>query len=199
MVRAIPKSGRAVELTQNILLLLDGQSNGQFIPIIYRNSIYELLHNDTVWLSPTPDVPSKGWDAPYVPVALLVSAFLIHDLSLIRYWNRVLTIGEFKHKDTGKKLVVMNTHLDDQGALARQKSAEIIIQRANEYISTGQYKGVLLTGDFNSEPHQEAYLTMNNATDTPFLDAHNMFTDPKDVRRYGHEHTFTVSISVTCP
>lgn len=87
----------------------------------------------------------------------------------------------------------MNTHLDDQGRLARQKSAEIIIDRANKFLASGKYSGVLLTGDFNSEPSEEAYQTMQFAGDTPFLDVETLFSNPSDIRHYGHQHTFTVS------
>lgn len=148
----------------------DGKEDGQFIPILYRKDIYNMLNFTNVWLSPTPNRPSKGWDAPY--------------------WNRVLTIGEFEHKASGRKLVVMNTHLDDQGVVARQKSAEIIVDRANGFLASKKYEGVLLTGDFNSEPREEAYRTIQFADDSPFEDVAVMFEEG-DVRKQGHCNTFT--------
>ena len=117
----------------------------------------------------------QGWDAPY--------------------WNRVLTIGEFKHKASGRNLAVMNTHLDDQGVIARQKSAEIIVDHTNKLLASGKYDGVLLTGDFNSEDNEDAYRTIEFADNSPFFDVEKVF-EPKDPRRQGHKNTFTVSIAV---
>ena len=113
-----------------------------------------------------------GWDAPY--------------------WNRILTIGEFKHKRSGRNLVVMNTHLDDQGVVARRKSAEIIVDRANALLSTGRYEGVLLTGDFNSEQSEDSYGIIQRGETSPFLDI-AMTYDVGDMRRQGHQNTYTVT------
>jgi endonuclease/exonuclease/phosphatase family metal-dependent hydrolase len=88
--------------------------------------------------------------------------------------------------------VVMNTHLDDQGVVARQKSAEIIVDRANAFLASRKYEGVLLTGDFNSEPSEEAYRTIQFADNSPFEDVAVMFEEG-DVRRQGHFNTFTAS------
>lgn len=38
----------------------DGVNAGEFSPIFYRGSVWELEQNRTYWLSETPDVPSKG-------------------------------------------------------------------------------------------------------------------------------------------
>ncbi|KIM31127.1 hypothetical protein M408DRAFT_327418 [Serendipita vermifera MAFF 305830] len=148
----------------------DGKKDGQFIPVVYRSGTYELLNFTNVWLSPTPDRPSKGWDAPY--------------------WNRVLTIGEFRHKKSRRRLAVMNTHLDDQGVVARQKSAEIIVDRTNALLSSGKYDAALLTGDFNSESNEEAYRTIQFSDKSPFFDVENVLGE-HDPGRQGHQNTFT--------
>lgn len=85
----------------------------------------------------------------------------------------------------------MNTHLDDQGVVARRKSAEIIVDRANKFLSTGEYDGVLLTGDFNSEPNEDAYGTIQRSNASPFFDTALEF-EVGDLRRQGHQNTFTV-------
>jgi hypothetical protein len=41
----------------------DGLEAGEYSPIIYRPAVWELLHWETVWLSKTPETPSKSWDA----------------------------------------------------------------------------------------------------------------------------------------
>ena len=39
---------------------LDGKKAGEFVPILYRNETYTLLEFTNIWLSETPDRPSKG-------------------------------------------------------------------------------------------------------------------------------------------
>jgi len=41
----------------------DGKEGGEMSPILYRSSVYRLIKFTNLWLSETPDVPSKGWDA----------------------------------------------------------------------------------------------------------------------------------------
>jgi hypothetical protein len=41
----------------------DGKKGGELCPIFYRSSVYRLIKFTNLWLSETPDVPSKGWDA----------------------------------------------------------------------------------------------------------------------------------------
>ena len=41
----------------------DGKKGGELSPILYRSSVYRLVKFTNYWLSETPDVPSKGWDA----------------------------------------------------------------------------------------------------------------------------------------
>ena len=43
----------------------DGVKKGEFSAILFRNDRFEVLTHSTFWLSETPDVPSKGWDAAF--------------------------------------------------------------------------------------------------------------------------------------
>lgn len=108
----------------------------------------------------------------------------------------MVTIGEFQHKATSRKLVVMNTHFDDQGVLARKNSAQLIVNKTNEFLRSGTYQGVLLTGDFNSKPDEGAYQTMQNGTDTSFVDVVTTLGNSTDTRRHGHNMTYTVRILI---
>lgn len=150
----------------------DGEEEGEYSPILYRPAIWELQNFTTIWLSPTPDVPSLGWDAGSI---------------------RILTIGDFVHKETGAEVIAMNTHLDNQGTVSRQNSAEIITEEINKRIGNGTAAGeggpaLYLTGDFNSEPGQEAYQYMTRP-ESPVYDESTSI--PED-ERYGHSAgTFT--------
>ncbi len=41
----------------------DGRMKGEYACIFYDSSRYEKVRDSTFWLSPTPDVISRGWDA----------------------------------------------------------------------------------------------------------------------------------------
>lgn len=104
----------------------DGKEKGEFAPIFYLATKWELLESNTFWLSKTPTEVSKDWDAAL---------------------PRICTYGLFKEKSTGKEVYVFNTHYDHKGEIARTKSSELILKRINDI--SGFEKTVLL-GDFNS-------------------------------------------------
>jgi endonuclease/exonuclease/phosphatase family metal-dependent hydrolase len=149
----------------------DGKTAGEYSPIIYRPAVWKLEEFQTVWLSETPDRPSKGWDAASI---------------------RIVTIGVFQHRQSGSKLVAMNTHMDDQGSKARLEGAKLIVKEIGNYTGYVDSSGggplpLFLAGDFNSEPHQEAYEVFN-AADSP---VHDLRESVPEAMRYGHNNTFT--------
>ena len=146
----------------------DGQEAGEYSPIFFRSSIWELREWETVWLSLTPDKPSKSWDAAS---------------------TRILTVAVFAHRFLKREVVVMNTHLDDQGGRSRLEGAKIILQRIRKYESRSRESRipVFLAGDFNSEPHQEAYLEVAG-DNSPMIDIRSVVTD---ANQYGDVNTFT--------
>ncbi|KAI6084675.1 endonuclease/exonuclease/phosphatase family protein [Hypoxylon rubiginosum] len=146
----------------------DGRRKGEYSPILYPVKLFKLLHQETRWLSPTPDRPSKGWDAGSI---------------------RLLTVGVFEHRATRKRLVAANTHLDNAGSKSRFESVAIILEtlkRVHSEWSGGSTLGLFLAGDFNSFPTQEAYQAVNNSG--YLIDLHNE-VQPKN--RYGDVITFT--------
>ena len=147
----------------------DGSAAGEYSPILYSPTVWELKMQKTKWLSETPDRPSKGWDAASI---------------------RILTMAVFQHRSTRRKLIVMNTHLDDQGSKSRLESAKIILREVRQFTaqeSHGKSLPILLAGDFNSEPDQEAYREMTSGN-SPMVDVHAMVPE---YHRYGHSNTFT--------
>ncbi|KAL4807567.1 Endonuclease/exonuclease/phosphatase [Aspergillus unguis] len=147
----------------------DGFKAGEYSPIIYRPSVWELRHWETVWLSETPDVPSKGWDAASI---------------------RIVTIGVFTHHVSRQTVLALNTHLDDQGSRSRYEAAHIILRKIDEY-RNGRFgnliSGVFLAGDLNSEESQEAH-TVLTAPKSPLLDTATLV---RPVNQYGNETTWT--------
>lgn len=110
----------------------DGKDGGESSPIGYNIHRFKLMDSGTFWLSPTPDVPSKGWDAAYPRVAT---------------WARLRT------KKGGKMILVMNTHWDHIGVEARKQSALQVKQWLIAHRKAKDH--VIVIGDFNAEPDSE--------------------------------------------
>jgi len=111
----------------------DGKSAGEFSPIFYDSTKYEAQWDSTFWLSPTPHIPSKGWDAML---------------------NRIATFALFKNKEDGKEFYFFNTHFDHIGDTARVESAKLIIKKIKEIPANFP---VILSGDFNITSDSEPY------------------------------------------
>lgn len=107
----------------------DGAGKGESSNIYYKKDRFKLIQENTFWLSETPDVVSKGWDAAF---------------------NRVCTYALFKDLKTKKTFWVFNTHLDHVGELAKTNGIQLILSKMAT-VNTKKYP-VFFTGDFNSEP-----------------------------------------------
>ena len=118
----------------------DGTRKGEFMSIFYKKDEVELIDGGTFWLSQTPDQVTKGWDA---------ACF------------RTCTWTILKKKDTGKKFVYLNTHLDHKGQEARKESIKLIVAKAEEL--TGGKLPVFITADFNSPTTNEIFKPMQSA------------------------------------
>lgn len=108
----------------------DGKQGGEFSPIFYNKESFTLLENGQFWLSETPDIPSKGWDAAL---------------------PRICSWGKFKRNDNGKEFFLFNTHFDHIGQTARAESALLIHKKIVELSGNADIP-VILTGDFNLTP-----------------------------------------------
>ncbi|QPG94082.1 hypothetical protein C2857_004534 [Epichloe festucae Fl1] len=148
-----------------------GETDEEFSPIFYRSDTWACEHSETRWLSSTPERPSRGWDAAL---------------------NRIVTIGLFSHRATDAKVVVMSTHFDHVGVEARKNSAKLLIKFADEW-SRGRDRAqpppsaVLVGGDFNSQPDDEAYKMMT-APGSGMSDVSDLVPESK---HYGNRLTYT--------
>ncbi len=113
----------------------DGKEKGEHSAIFYRTDKFEVLEKGDFWLSETPDVPSKGWDA-VLP--------------------RICSWGHFKCKDTGFEFLFFNLHMDHIGKKARVESAFLVQEKMKE-ISKGKDLPTILTGDFNVDQTHQSY------------------------------------------
>lgn len=105
--------------------------SGECPGILYDKSVIKKIEVGTFWLSETPDVPSKGWDANY---------------------HRTATWGLFEHIPTGKKFFFVNTHLDHESVTAQVEGMKLISNKLQE---NDNYP-LFLTGDFNVEATDKA-------------------------------------------
>ncbi len=90
----------------------DGHDQGEFMAIFYLKKRFQVIKQSTFWLSETPQIPGKGWDAAC---------------------NRIVTWGEFKDNITGKVFYHFNTHFDHMGEIARQESAKLLLEIYKEH------------------------------------------------------------------
>ena len=111
----------------------DGKEEGEYSAIFYKKDRLKLLHSGNFWLSETPDVPCKGWDAACV---------------------RICSWGEFCQLNGKLRFFYFNLHMDHVGLVARREAAKLVVQKIREI---AQGAPVVLTGDFNVDQHNEIF------------------------------------------
>jgi len=116
----------------------DGKRKGEFSAIFYNKNRFLRKDGGTFWLSPTPDVPGKGWDAV---------------LPRICTWVRLYD------KQNKKEFMVFNTHYDHVGVQSRIQAALLIKQKIQEIAPK---LPVVFTGDLNVTPETEAIATIKS-------------------------------------
>jgi endonuclease/exonuclease/phosphatase family metal-dependent hydrolase len=116
----------------------DGKRKGEFSAVYFNKNRFVKKDGGTFWLSLTPDVPSKGWDAAL---------------------NRVCSWVKLYDKSNKKEFIVFNTHYDHIGVQARIESAKLIKKKIQEIAPT---LPVVFTGDLNVTPETEAISTIKS-------------------------------------
>ena len=107
----------------------DGISKGEYSNLAVDRKALRVMSSGTFWLSPTPDKPSKGWDAAY---------------------PRIATWAKLTRRSDGKRFLALNTHLDHVGERARLESTRQITRWLSQHRAAGE--SLIVTGDFNTEP-----------------------------------------------
>ena len=123
----------------------DSYAAEETMAVFWRTAEPELLDKGTFWLSETPDQVSKGWDASY---------------------RRTCTWAGFRHKKSGQTCYFFNTHLDNDGKVAREESIKLLVSRMKTINSKRRVS--FLTADFNS-----------NVTDACFAPLHVYMRDAR--------------------
>ena len=107
----------------------DGKSKGEFSAVYYKKDKFSVLKKETFWLSPTPEKPSKGWDAAL---------------------PRICTAVLFQVKGSDQKFWVFNTHFDHRGDEARLQAVDVILNSLKELNKAGH--PAIVMGDLNLTP-----------------------------------------------
>lgn len=110
----------------------DGRRAGEHAAIFYRTQRFELLGKGDFWLSPTPDVPGKGWDA--------------------RCCNRLASWAQLRDKSSGRVFFAFSVHFDHEGQVARRESAQLMLRQMRAIAGSAP---VLCLGDLNATPDSE--------------------------------------------
>lgn len=113
----------------------DGGPVGETTTLFWKRDRYEQVLAETLWCSPTPAVPSKGWDAAY---------------------PRTVTRVLLRDRRDGRLLDVRNTHFDHVGVVAREQCAELVASLPPFSIHAAA-ADVVLMGDFNTGPETAPY------------------------------------------
>jgi endonuclease/exonuclease/phosphatase family metal-dependent hydrolase len=113
----------------------DAKQGGEHSAIFYKKTRLEVLKSGDFWLSETPNLPSKGWDAVCC--------------------NRICSWAKFKDLITKKEFYFFNVHFDHQGVEARRQSGKLMVKKMQEIAGN---ETIICTGDFNSTPETEQIL-----------------------------------------
>ncbi len=123
----------------------DGEKAGEYAPLYIKNERFEILDRGNFWLSETPEIPSRGWDAVL---------------------NRICTFAHLLDIETAQELFIFNTHYDHVGSTARIQSSSLILDSIQSKLNEGIR--VIMTGDLNVEPGNTAYNTLSDVLDDSF-------------------------------
>ena len=108
---------------------------GEAVPVFYDPRRFDVVEARTLWLSKTPQV---------------------YSLSEKANLPRIVTVGVFREKASGREFVFANTHLHHKNQEdCHPEQIRAILNELTPYIQRGM--AVFLTGDFNSSPSGIAY------------------------------------------
>ena len=118
----------------------DGKEKGEYVPLMYKTSMFELEDSGHFWFSETPDVPgSKSWDSSL---------------------PRMLSWVALRDRRNDRACIFANVHFDHRGPQARLESARLMRSKWEEF--QDEYP-IIVTGDFNTDEDKAPYAALVNA------------------------------------
>ncbi len=156
----------------------DGEKGGEFVPIFYREKLFDKLDEGYFWLSETPDLPgSKSWGAKLPRVVSWVRLRLKQ--KKVPRSTEDVTV---KEPTSPVDFCVFNAHLSHVSEAARVNGAKLLVNRIGE---VGKSCHLILTGDFNTEPNSATYRILTEAI------GHDAYVENRDGVISGSYHGFT--------
>ncbi|PWN19375.1 hypothetical protein BCV69DRAFT_284008 [Microstroma glucosiphilum] len=141
----------------------DGKQAGEAVPVFYKRDKFSLASEqdggvgtggvEHFWLSETPSVvASVGWDAQLTRMCTHLALKLRTDAA----------VSSNAHPSLRAPIHVFSTHYDHKGVVARAKSSDLIVEKANvarrhSRRTTGLEPLVLLAGDLNSPREEQGW------------------------------------------
>lgn len=105
--------------------------------IFFKKDKYDLIDKGQFWLSETPEVPSKGWDAAQRRSAVWV---------------------KLKDKKTSEVFYYFCTHFDHKGSNARYQSSKLFVRMIPQIADNNE--PVFLSADFNARVPSDALMPL---------------------------------------
>lgn len=134
----------------SVITYRDDTAFSEGCPVFYNTSLYNLKDKGSFWLSETPEVMSKGWDAACY---------------------RICSYVILEEKENGKQFVVFNTHLDHVSDTARINGIRVVLDKIAQF---GGLPSVII-GDLNAAEDSETYRSVTEN----FLDAKYQLENPQ--------------------
>ena len=124
----------------------DGKEKGEYSALFYKKDRFSVIDAGYFWLSETPEVAgSKGWDGAC---------------------ERIASWAKLKDQKTGKEVLVLNTHLDHVGIIARREGVNLVLDRIAK-MANGL--PTILMGDFNADPDSDVIKQILNTSNMNHL------------------------------
>ncbi|MDX9940746.1 MAG: endonuclease/exonuclease/phosphatase family protein [Bacteroidales bacterium] len=117
----------------------NGKQEGEYVPVFFKRSVFEMEDEGQFWLSDTPEVPGSIGPGAVLP--------------------RIATWVKLTHKASQIPVFVFNTHYSHVSDEARRQAAEIMAERMKRIAGTAP---LILIGDFNIEFQSETYQQVSN-------------------------------------
>ena len=144
-----------------------GDTALEMAPILFKESVFQLIQKGYFWLSDTPQVAgSKSWDSTFPRTAV---------------W------GEILHRTSGKSFIFLNTHFDYEPS-AIDESAKLLKKWVGQNAAK---RPLIVTGDFNADKNSSAYqlLADGKSLFDVYKQAHPSGENEGTFHGYGHEET----------
>jgi len=105
-------------------------NTGERLSIFFHRERFHMLDSGFFFLSETPEIASRGWDAAL---------------------NRICQWVYLHDNITKRRFYVFNTHFDHQGIRARARSSELVVSKIRDIAGDN---AVFIIGDINASPFE---------------------------------------------